>query len=197
MAETEYSTTAKLPVESIWNFVQEMDNWAEYMTGYQSHEKHSQTESTWILKGDVGVLARTLEFKVRITEWAGPKRVVFELEGVNEQMSGSGQFEMESFEDPESALVAPESRTAGNPLSRALQALLRFFHGMIYGRAQRAETADAGPGAGMSRLTFSLRVDPGGPMAPMINAMMKPAMVVAAEDLANKIIGHLEAETAS
>ena len=45
----------------------------------------------------------------------------------------------------------------------------------------------------MARLEFKLRLDPGGPMAPMVNAMIKPAMLVAAEDLANKIIGHLEA----
>jgi hypothetical protein len=28
MAEVEYSSVAKLPVETIWEFVQEMDNWA-------------------------------------------------------------------------------------------------------------------------------------------------------------------------
>ena len=31
-------------------------------------------------------------------------------------------------------------------------------------------------------------------MGPMINAMIKPAMTVAAEDLANRIVGHLETE---
>jgi hypothetical protein len=46
----------------------------------------------------------------------------------------------------------------------------------------------------MARLTFRLRIEPGGPMAPMINAMMQPAMNVAAEDLAQKIVAHLEAD---
>ena len=46
----------------------------------------------------------------------------------------------------------------------------------------------------MARLTFRLRVDPGGPQAPLINAMMKPAMVAAAEDLASRIVSHLEAQ---
>jgi hypothetical protein len=45
-------------------------------------------------------------------------------------------------------------------------------------------------------MTFELRLDPGGPMAPMIDAMMKPAMAAAAEDLAQRIIVHLEAEHA-
>ena len=56
------------------------------------------------------------------------------------------------------------------------------------------EAPDAGPGEGMARLTFRLTITPGGPMGPMINAMIKPAMVVAAEDLADRIVGHLEQE---
>jgi hypothetical protein len=44
----------------------------------------------------------------------------------------------------------------------------------------------------MARLSFRLRVDPGGPQAPMLNAMLRPAMVAAAEDLASRIVAHLE-----
>jgi len=194
MAETEYSTTAKLPVETIWDFVKEMDNWAEYLTGYQSHEKQSDTESVWVLKGDVGTLSRTLQFRVQINEWSGPQRVVFALEGINEQMTGGGRFEMEVYDDSQAGLPAKPAAARSGVLARALAAVLRFFHRLFFGRAERAETADAGPGAGMSKLTFQLRIDPGGPMAPMINAMMKPAMIVAAEDLANRIIGRLERE---
>ena len=57
---------------------------------------------------------------------------------------------------------------------------------------RRDASADAGPAAGTSRLTFRLRVDPGGPMAPMVNAMMKPMMLPAAEGLANQILATLE-----
>jgi hypothetical protein len=45
----------------------------------------------------------------------------------------------------------------------------------------------------MVKLTFALRIDAGGPTAPMVNAMMLPALRPAAEDLANRIITHLEA----
>ncbi len=44
MAESEYSTTARLPLETIWDFVKEMDNWAPFLTGYQAHEKQSETD---------------------------------------------------------------------------------------------------------------------------------------------------------
>jgi hypothetical protein len=42
-------------------------------------------------------------------------------------------------------------------------------------------------------MSFSLRLDPGGPMAPMVNAMITPLMLPAAEDLATRILAHLEA----
>ena len=64
MAQVEYATTAKLPVDVIWDFVREMDNWAPFLTGYQSHEKQSEDESVWTLKGDLGSLTRTVTLQV-------------------------------------------------------------------------------------------------------------------------------------
>ncbi len=193
MAEVEYSTTAKLPVETIWDFVKEIDNWAPFVTGYQSHEKENENDSVWLLKGDVGAMTRTLKFRVHITEWAGPERVTFEMEGLNEMMEGGGVFQMLAWEDGADAEAAP-APVRHNWLQRLGLAILRFFFRLFRGRAERADSADAGPGEGMARLTFTLRMDPGGPMGPMINAMIKPAMLVAAEDLGNRIIGHLEQE---
>ncbi len=190
MAQTEYTTTAKLPVDVIWDFVKEMDNWARFVTGYQSHEKQNENDSIWVLKGDVGVLARVLRFQVRVTEWAGPERVRFELEGLNELMQGSGDFEMAPYESAED--VVPER--SRNPLLRWLEAIVRFFF-RRGGGPQRAASADAGPGEGMARLSFQLRIDPSGPMAPMVIVMMTPAMLPAAEDLATKIMAHLEARS--
>jgi len=76
------------------------------------------------------------------------------------------------------------------------RAVLRFFEAIVRGllrlagRAPRRDPALLeGPG---TRLSFRLRLDPGGPMAPMINAMIKPLMLPAAESLANQILAHLE-----
>jgi carbon monoxide dehydrogenase subunit G len=189
--EVEHTTTARLPVPVIWEFVQEMDNWAALVTGYGGHEKEGPDDSVWVLKGDVGVLARTVKFRVHVDEWAGPHRVVFSLKGVNEPMEGTGTFLLEPWEEA-NARAAAEPAPRGGLLSRWLAAIARFFYRLVHGRAQRAGSADSGPGAGMSRLTFRLRVDPGGPMAPMVNAMMKPMMLPAAEDLANRIMATLE-----
>jgi carbon monoxide dehydrogenase subunit G len=187
--EVEYTTTARLPLETVWDFVSEMDNWAGFVAGYQSHAKQSETDSTWVLKGDVGVLARVLRFQVKIDEWAGPERVRFSLQGLNEPMQGSGTFLLEPFEDASAVAAAPPRPGL---FARLLAAVARFLYRLRHGGARRAASADAGPAAGTARLTFRLRIDPGGPMAPMVSALMKPLMLPAAEDLANRILATLE-----
>ena len=71
---------------------------------------------------------------------------------------------------------------------------MRFFFRRARGPAV-VRVASAGPVK--TRMSFVLRVDPGGPMAPMIDALMKPAMAAAAEDLAQRIVANLEADAAS
>ncbi len=94
MPEISYSTEIAAPVEITWAFVKDMDNWAPFVMGYQEHERVSDEDSIWTLKGDVGMLSRTVRFRVHITEWAGPSRVAFTMTGVNEPMQGQGVFRM-------------------------------------------------------------------------------------------------------
>jgi hypothetical protein len=81
---------------------------------------------------------------------------------------------------------------AAAPRSAWLRFLESLVRGLLrlLGRAPRREPAVLS-GAG-TRMSFRLRLDPGGPMAPMINAMIKPLMLPAAESLANQILAHLE-----
>ncbi len=190
MASHEHRIDTSLPIGVIWDFVREMDHWAPLLTGYQSHQKQSETESVWTLKGDVGVLARTLRFRVQVTEWAGPSRVGFALKGLNESMTGDGSFRMEAL--GASAPLAAIERPRG--IAGLWDRIVRFFF-----RRVRGPAAERAPEQSQrtTRMTFALRVDPGGPMAPMIDALMKPAMAAAAEDLAQRIVAQLEASSAA
>jgi carbon monoxide dehydrogenase subunit G len=192
MAEAEYVTTARLPRELVWEFVSEMDNFAPFFMGYQQHRKENETDSVWVLKGDLGAMTRRIEFRVKITEWSGPERVRFSLVGLNEQLTGEGSFEMTPADVAVAAPAAPPARRGW--LARVLEAIFRFFFQLVRGKPRRAEGTGAAPAAGSTRVVFRLRVDPGGPMAPMINAMIKPLMPSFAEDFAGKLLGHLEAK---
>jgi carbon monoxide dehydrogenase subunit G len=180
MPECRYTTTMPLPREDVWEFVKDMNNWAPFVTGYQKHEALSETDSIWTLKGDVGILSRVVELKAHVTEWNGPERVTFTLTGLNESVDGEGVLTMEP-----AALEAP----APPPPSlwkRLVKWLFALFTG---GGAARAELP-AGTRAA-SRLTFFLKMEAGGAMGPLVNAMLGPALEPAAEELATKIAAHL------
>ena len=175
MPETTYSTTTRLGPEDLWAFVKDMDNWAPYLTGYQSHRKISEELSEWTLKGDAGPLSRTVTFRVHVTEWNGPERVAFELEGVNEDMGGSGCFEI--------------STEASAPLESSSPSLLSRFFAKLRGAFGVPPARDASEGG--TRVTFRLNVEPGGPMAPMISAMIQPALRPTARNLVHAVLDRL------
>ena len=191
MPEVEYTTVVNLPPEKVWDFVKDMNNWAPFLTGYQKHEIVSETDSIWTLKGDVGVLARTVELKAHITEWNGPERVSFTLAGINELVEGGGTLLMGPY-TPAASDAAPI--VVRRPFFRRLiDAIFRFIFRRMNGPAPE-RTARALPTANgaASKLQFVLRMDAGGPTGPLVNAMLAPALLPAAEDLANKIAAHLE-----
>ncbi len=187
MPEVEYTTTVALPPELIWDFVKDMNNWAPYLTGYQRHEVVDDADSIWTLKGDVGVLARVVRLRAHVTEWNGPKRVSFTLTGLNELVDGGGTLEMSAAQDGRT--LVPQAAGRRSWLARLVQALFR----LLFRRAHGPGPVRALPaGDPCSRLTFRLRMEAGGPMGPLVNAMLGPALLPAAEDLANKIAARLE-----
>jgi len=187
MPEVTYTTTMDLPVAVVWDFVKDMNNWAPLLTGYKKHEVVSETDSIWTLQGDVGILSRRVELKAHVTEWAGPERVSFTLTGLNEAVEGSGTLLMKPHVGE-----APPAPKLG--LFRwFLQGLARLLMHLIHGKApHRPALRGATPAGEVSLLTFTLRMEAGGATGPLVNAMLEPALLPAAEDLANKIAAHLE-----
>lgn len=201
MAEHTHSSTTHVSAEAVWEFVGDLDHWAPFLLGYQAHDKLSDRESIWTIKADVGTLTRSVDFRVQITEWIEPERVCFTLEGINEPLQGDGSFQIDQIDpiDPIDRIDpsdpgdgAPE--VAGAPVPglfvRMWAALVRRLLGRGGPAVVRRGAAGAPPAV---RLTFRLRLTPGGVMAPMINSMIKPVMLATAEDLAERIVAHLEA----
>lgn len=92
MPEVEHSVTVRAPVQTVFEFVKDFDNWAPFLIGYQSHEVVNDTDSIWTIKGDVGILSRTVKLEIHITEWVEGERVSFRLHGLTESVEGSGSF---------------------------------------------------------------------------------------------------------
>lgn len=186
MPEVEYATTMCLPRPVVWEFIKDMNNWAGFLTGYQKHEILDETDSVWTLKGDVGILSRVVRLQAHITEWIDQERVAFTLTGLNEKVDGGGMLVI-----ADGSVDAPPSRPVRRWFGRRL--LDWFFRTMfrrMHGGGPRRLAAPAG--ATRARLTFTLRMEAGGPTGPLVNAMLGPALMPAAEDLANRIAAHLE-----
>jgi hypothetical protein len=114
--------------------------------------------------------------------------VSFTLTGLNEQVDGGGTLEMQPVDDvAPAAAAAPLARVS--LFSRILAAIMRFFFRRVHGAGPVRAAPRGGPG---SQLTFRLRMDAGGPTGPLVNAMLGPALLPAAEALANKIAAKLE-----
>ena len=196
MPEAIHTLRVALPPEAVWDFVKDMNQWAPMLTGYQKHTILSDTKSLWTLKGDVGILSRTVELEVNITEWAGPDRVRFTLTGLNEAVSGEGQFEIRAIAAAGSAAAAAAPVAAAKPELSWWQKLVEKFARWFLGRQGGGQPAlPAAPRAAVtagSELACTLMMEAGGPTAPLVNAMLEPALIPATEDLAQKIVTHLE-----
>jgi carbon monoxide dehydrogenase subunit G len=89
-----YTTTMGAPRTKVWDFVRDMDNWAPFTRGYQSHEIVNERESLWVVKGDLGPISRVTKVHVTITEWVEGERVGFVVKGLNEPLSGGGAIQL-------------------------------------------------------------------------------------------------------
>lgn len=190
MPEVEYTTSMALPIAVVWDFVKDMNNWAPMLTGYQKHEILDEKDSVWTLKGDVGILSRMVRLQAHITEWVDREKVAFTLTGLNEKVDGGGVLLMEEVKSEAPPAPPPRRPWFGR---RFMNWFARRMFRRMHGEAPRRLEAGAGDGP-KARLTFTLRMDAGGPTGPLVNAMLGPALLPAAEDLANKIAAHLERE---
>lgn len=185
MPEVQHVAQVQRPVAEVWDFVRDMNHWAPFLTGYMSHTQESETDSEWTLRGDLGMLSREVQFAVHIDEWLDEERVRFTLNGLNEPVTGTGRFTLlaDGGEPPPPPPPKPWWR-------RAIDAVLALF-----GRQPAPAIEAIEPGE--SVLTFEVALEVGGPMGPMVNALLGPWLQTFATDLSDRIVAHLHNETAA
>lgn len=105
MASGMHQVKLNLPVEHVWNFVKNMDNWAPLVPGYTEHVMKNDQESVWRIHGDLGVVEKTVSLKVTITEWIEPTNVRFQVSGLNGNCTGEGYFKASSLSENETEMT--------------------------------------------------------------------------------------------
>ncbi|MFC0562304.1 CoxG family protein [Halalkalibacter alkalisediminis] len=84
--------TVQCPIETMWEFIKDMGNWAPCMPGFVTFEEIDENVSVWALKGDMGIFKRKMNFTVTVTERVMPERVAFTLEAKKEGIKGYGSY---------------------------------------------------------------------------------------------------------
>ena len=167
MPEVVATAAVDQPLAVVWEFVRDMNRWAPLVKGYVDHEQSSDTESVWALTGDLGPFSKTIQLKVRITEWVEPIRVAFEMEGVTELVTATGALDLSEEVPPRSGWQ-------------------RFWDWLL-----RREVSQ-----GTSHVTFTFGISAGGPMGPMINPMLGPYSDAVARELLANVVAWLEGDHA-
>lgn len=125
MPEGKHDIVIDVPIEKVWDFVKDMDNWAPLLPGYISHEKLNEKQSNWTFKETVGVLKKKISLQVSIREWIEPTRVTFDLKGINENLTGNGYFNAEALGKNRTKMTGYLEMTAEGALAPVMNAVMK------------------------------------------------------------------------
>ncbi|MCM3386997.1 SRPBCC family protein [Ureibacillus chungkukjangi] len=107
--------TVEIPVEVqvVWDYVSNLENWAPTVPAYKEHKIISEKQSIWTFEGSVKGIKKTIQAQVDITEWEEPSNIKFELKGVSDNFTGSGQFTAEELNGKTTMKCTVEVRAGG------------------------------------------------------------------------------------
>jgi carbon monoxide dehydrogenase subunit G len=125
MPEGKHDIVIDVPIEQVWDFVKDMDNWAPLLPGYISHEKLNEKQSNWTFKETVGVLKKKISLQVSIKEWIEPTRVTFDLKGINENLTGNGYFNAEVLGKNRTKMTGYLEMNAEGALAPVMNAVMK------------------------------------------------------------------------
>jgi carbon monoxide dehydrogenase subunit G len=120
-----HEVTIDVPIERVWDFVKDMDNWAPLLPGYISHEKLNEKQSNWTFKETVGVLKKKISLQVTIKEWIEPSRVTFDLKGISDNLTGNGYFNAEAVGVNKTRMTGYLEMTAEGALAPVMNAVMK------------------------------------------------------------------------
>ncbi len=116
-----------LPIEKIWEFVSDMNRWAPLVPGYIEHEILSETQSTWIFKGDIGIMQKIVKLQIDITEWREPTLVTFDLKGLNENFAGEGYFQADAISESKTKMTGNLDIASKGMMAPMINTILKNF----------------------------------------------------------------------
>jgi carbon monoxide dehydrogenase subunit G len=127
MPQGTHTVEVPLDIQTIWEFVHDMNKWAPLVPGYIDHEILSERQSTWAFKGDLGFMKKTVKLQIDIKEWNEPSEVIFDLKGLSDNFNGGGYFRAEVIDEKTTKMSGHLDITAGGMMGAMVNQILTKF----------------------------------------------------------------------
>ncbi len=114
-----------IPIEVIWDFIRDENNWAPLVPGYIQHKRLNDRQITWEFKSDLGIMKKKVWLLIDIKEWKEPARVSFELWRSNEKYLGEGYFEAKALNKHKTRVTAFIDINATGPIGSLANSLIK------------------------------------------------------------------------
>jgi carbon monoxide dehydrogenase subunit G len=115
-----------IPIDVIWDFIRDADNWAPLVPGYIQHEQLTSQLVSWEFKSDIGIMKKKVSLLIKITEWNEPTRVDFELiRASNEKYLGGGYVEAQALNKEKTRVIAFLDINAKGPMGSLANSLFK------------------------------------------------------------------------
>lgn len=95
MAQASHSVQIPVSKDKVWSFVSKIEKWAVLVPAYKVHKDIDDKTSIWTFEGSFKGLKKTVEMEIKIVEFNEPSNIKFELKGLSDNFSGSGEFKAE------------------------------------------------------------------------------------------------------
>ena len=111
----------------LWGFILDKERWAMLIPGYLHHELKTMDEMIWVFKGDFGFVEKAVKVNLKVTQVIENERLAFELEGLSDNINGSGYFEIKEKSAQQYELIGSLDLKAGGFLAGMINPVLETY----------------------------------------------------------------------
>lgn len=106
MTGTDYQMTLALPLQDVWSFLNDFNNWANCVDGYIHHREITPLQSIWTLKGEFGLIEKTIQLHVNRIKTATPYHMLVNFSSFQNKLSGEACLYAKDFRKNETKIEA-------------------------------------------------------------------------------------------
>lgn len=125
MTSHTFKTVVKIPIETVWDFLNSMDDWKEIIPGYISHEIKSKQVSIWQVKSNFGMIKKKFLFQAEIIDWEEYERISFVLTGISDKFNGKGYIHTIKLSNHKTSIAVSLDLIAEGSLAKLMKPFMK------------------------------------------------------------------------